>query len=538
MYIIKLWYPISRAFCAILFAGTLASCGTSAPRDPHTYYGLLSGEPNYLNYVPYSSAYEAQAISPIYASLFEMDLNDTNRLIPLLATNIITHTDRRSFTVHMRHDAVWEDGVPVTARDLEFTWRMIIDPAGGAQNKISDLGEIESITLLNDFSFTARWKRANVNALLTLAGMTPIPEHIWRGKSMLDPELNRKPVGNGPWRFEAWKTGSQISYVTNARWWGERKPWFHRIVFRIIPEEGSALAALKKGNIDLMDSLRAITWLDFTEANKGERFGALRNISTSYGLIAWQQKNSPFFADARVRRAMTLCLDREAILKSIYRGIGAVQGGPYYRSSWAEDTDLAPLPYDPKQAAQLLDEAGWIPDAKTGTRTKDGKPFRFEILLSQGSENGRATAVILQSELSKLGVDMQIRSLEWSVFNKRLTAREFTAALFGWNNSVDCDVYDLWHSSMQDDGLNHIGYANPELDLLLERARATFDMPERVRIAHRIHRIIHEDQPYTFLIANENLSLYDTRVQGVQTSVRGVYSSWPGLIGWRAAVPD
>jgi len=534
----KLHYPIFRVLCALLCAAALGACGKAAPRDPHTFYGLLSGEPNYLNFVPYSSAYEALAISPIYASLFETDLNDNNRLIPMLATNIVTHADQRTFTVHMRSDAVWEDGEPVTARDVEFTWRMIIDPAGGAQNKISDYGEIESIEAHGDYSFTARWKRANVNAILTLAGMTPIPGHIWRGKSMLDPELNRKPVGNGPWRFEAWKTGSQISYVANERWWGERKPWFTRIVFRIIPEEGSALAALKKGNIDVMDSLRAITWLDFTEADKSGRFGRLRNISTSYGLIAWQQKNNPFFADARVRRAMTLCLDRESILKNIYRGVGAVQSGPFYRSSWAEDTTIAPLPYDPKQAAELLDAAGWKMDAKAGLRAKDGVPFSFEFLLTQSSENGRAIAVILQSELRKLGVDMQIRALEWSVFNKRLTAREFTAALFAWNNSVDCDVYDLWHSSMQDDGLNHIGYANPALDRLLENARTTFAMPERVRIAHSIHRIIHEDQPYTFLIANENLSLYDRRVRGIISSVRGVYSSWPGLIGWHAAAPD
>ena len=514
---------------------SLTACGTSAPRDPHTFYGLLTGEPNYLNYVPYSSAYEAQAIGPIYCPLFEMDLNDNNRLIPALGTNIITHPDRLSFTVNMRKDAVWEDGKPVTARDIEFTWRMIIDPASGAQNKISDLGEIESITVHDDWNFTARWKKANVNALQTIASFTPIPEHIWRGRSMLDPELNRKPVGNGPWRFESWKTGSQITYVANPHWWGEQKPFFTRIVFRIIPEEGSALAALKKGTLDLFDGLRAITWLDFIETDKDNRFGKLRHLSTSYGLIAWQAKGNPFFSDARVRRAMTLCLDRESILKNIYRGVGAIQSGPFYMGSWAEDAAISPLPYNPGQAAELLDEAGWARNTKSGFREKDGEIFRFEFLVPQGSENGRAVAVILQGELRKLGIDMQIRGLEWSVFNKRLTDRDFTAAMFSWNNSVDCDVYDLWHSSMQTDGLNHIGYANAEVDSLLEEARTTFDMPGRVRIAHRIHRIISDDQPYTFLIANEHLSLYNLRMEGMQSSVRGVYSSWPGLIGWSAA---
>jgi len=517
-------------FCIV----SLIACGrTAEPRDPYTYYGLLSGEPNYLNYVPYSSAYEAQAIAPIYAPLFETDLNDTNRLIPALATNIIAHADRLSFTVNMRQDAVWEDGEAVTAHDIEFTWRKILDPASGAQNKISDIGEIESITVHDDWNFTARWKKPNVNALLTLASFVPIPAHIWQGRSMLDPELNRKPVGNGPWRFESWKTGSQITYLANPRWWGERKPFFTRIVFRIIPEEGSALAALKKGMIDLIDALRAITWLDFVDSDKTERFGKLRNISTSYGLIAWRAEGNPFFGDARVRRAMTLCLDRESMLRNIYRGIGAVQSGPFYQSSWAEDTNIRPLPYDPKQAAGLLDDAGWALDRGSGLRVKDGIPFAFEFLVPQSSENGRTVAVILQGELRRIGIDMQIRSLEWSVFNKRLNAREFTSAIFSWNNSVDCDVYDLWHSSMQEDGLNHVAYVNPELDSLLEEARVTFDMPSRIRIAHRIHRIIAEDQPYTFLIANENLSLYDLRLLGVKSSVRGVYSSWPGLIGWQ-----
>jgi peptide/nickel transport system substrate-binding protein len=516
----------------------MVACGPSAPRDPHTFYGLLRGEPNYLNYVPYVSAYEAQAISPIYTPLFEMDLNDNNRLIPALATNITTHADRRTFTVNMRQDAVWEDGEPVTARDVEFTWRMIIDPASGAQNKISSFGEIESITVYDDWNFTVRWKQANVNALMNLAGLVPIPEHIWRGRSMLDPELNRRPVGNGPWRFESWQTGRQITYTANPLWWGERKPFFTRIIFRIIPEEGSSLAALRKGSIDLIDTMRAITWLDFVDkfvdSDKNDRFGKLRNISTSYSLIAWQAKDNVFFSDARVRRAMTLSLDRESLLRNVFRGIGAIQSGPFYQGSWAEDAGIQPLPYDPVQAAKLLDEADWILDPQTGLRTKDGRVFRFEFLVPQGSENGRAIAVVLQGELRRLGVDMQIRTLEWSVFNKRLTERNFTAASFSWNNSVDCDIYDLWHSSMQNDGLNLIGYANAEVDALLEQARITFDMPGRIRIAHRLHRIISDEQPYTFLIASENLSLYNLRIENMKSSVRGVYSSWPGLLGWTA----
>jgi peptide/nickel transport system substrate-binding protein len=261
----------------------------------------------------------------------------------------------------------------------------------------------------------------------------------------------------------------------------------------------------------------------------------LRSISTSYGVIAWQQKGNPFFVDARVRRAMTHCLKRDAILKNIYRNIGQVQTGPFYRGSWAEDTSISPLAYDTKEAARLLDASGWKLDPAKKIRVKDGIEFRFEFLVTQGSENGRAIAVILQSELARLGIDMQVRTLEWSVFNKKLSGREFTAALFGWNNSIDCDVYDLWHSSMQNDGLNHVGYHNPEVDRLLEEARRTFDLPSRIAISHRIHRLIHNDQPYTFLIANELLGLHAKRLLGVQTSIRGAYSSWPGLISWSAA---
>ncbi|HPH03871.1 MAG TPA: ABC transporter substrate-binding protein [Spirochaetota bacterium] len=512
----------------------IVSCGTGKP-DERTFQGVLQGEPNYLNYVPYSSAYEAQAVGMIYTPLFEIDMNATNALRPALATNITVSPDKRSLRVEMRQDAVWEDGRPVTAHDVEYTWRMILDPASGAQNKISDLAEIESITVHNDWSFTALWKKPQVNSMMTIAGMTPIPKHIWQGKDMRDPTLNRHPVGNGPWKFLEWKTGRHISFVTNPRWWGDRKPFFTRVLFRIIPEEGSIMAALKKGTLDLVDSLRAITWLDFVREDAKTNFGRLRSISTSYGVIAWQQKGNPFFGDVLVRRAMTHCLDRASILKNIYRGVGQVQTGPFYRSSWAEDRSIAPLVYDPALAARLLDEAGWKLDPARKIRIKNGKEFRFEFLVTQGSENGRAIAVILQSELARIGVDMQVRTLEWSVFNKKLTAREFTAALFGWNNSVDCDVYDLWHSSMQNDGLNHIGYANPEVDRLLMEARGTFEMPERIRIAHRIHRLIHDDQPYTFLIANELLGLHTARMRGVMTSIRGAYSSWPGLVSWSAA---
>lgn len=520
----------------IIFAG----CGTGFRKEPRSFYFPLSGEPNYLNYVPYTSSYEASVIGYLYQSMQQIDYNRGSKLLPGLATNVTLSADKRTYTCYMRRDVTWEDGKPVTAHDVVFTCRMILDPKSGAQNKIAGFKDLAGFKALNDYTFRITFKVPDVTAKYTVAGLTPIPRHIWQGKDMRDKTLNRKPVGNGPFRLQEWKTGRHIILAANPRYRQQPKFYFNRIVYKLIPESAAQQAALRKGLLDAVVNMRAHSWLRMKERyGKGNKFRFFNYSTTAYSQIAWQGNGSnPFFHDYRVRQAMTHALNRPEIIRTLRKGLAVPISGPFYPTSWAYDRSVQPLAFDQQRAAQLLDAAGWKLNS-SGLRTdSNGRPFSFEMMLPQGSTTGREIAVILKNALTRLGIRMEIRTLEWSVFNKRLNERDFTACIFSWNSTVDPDVYDLWHSSMRKTGLNLVGYNNPRVDRLLEQAKQAFDRNRRQRISHQIHREIHRDQPYTFLYAAKQLDVFAGRIKGVEPSPRGPFDAWPGLAGWTTAAGE
>jgi len=518
----------------ILILAIMPNCSKTMQKSADTYYAVLGGEPNYLNYVPASTVYESRVNGLIYRSMMNIDYNDNNKLIPSLASKIDISADKKTYTIYMKKGQKWQDGKPVTAHDVYFTYKKILDPKSGAQNKFSSYKDVKSFKVINDYKLIVSFKKRDITSKLTIAGITPIPKHIWQGKSMKDSYLNRHPIGNGEFKVLSWKTGNRITLVRNKLYTGLPKPYFKKVIFKIIPESAAQIAALRKGSIDFIDSVKARTWLDLTRRKDfNKKFKSLRYISTGYSHIAWQgSKKHPYFQDWRVRRAMTMCLDRKKILEKIKFGIGEIHTGPFYRSSDAYDKSIKPVPFNPQKAAKLLDKAGWRIPTGGKIREKNGVKFSFEFSVPQGSSIGKEMAIILKSELTAIGVDMQIRIVEWSIFDKKLSTRDFAACTFAWDNTVDSDIYDLWHSSMAKNGLNFINYKNKEVDKLLELSRITFNKAKRRAINRRLHRIINKEQPYTFLFSRVGLALYDKRLKGVKTSIRGCYSAYPGIAGW------
>jgi len=161
---------------------------------------------------------------------------------------------------------------------------------------------------------------------------------------------------------------------------------------------------------------------------------------------------------------------------------------------------VKPIPYDPRKARHLLAEAGWKDTDGDGFLDKDRKPFRFKLITNSGNETRRDVGVLVQRQLRELGIDVTFEAYEWSVFLKNfINARHFDACILGWGLSVDPDAYEIWHSSQIEKGFNFISYRNPEADRLWEEGRREYDLEKRKQIYWRIHELIAEDQPYTFL---------------------------------------
>jgi peptide/nickel transport system substrate-binding protein len=189
-----------------------------------------------------------------------------------------------------------------------------------------------------------------------------------------------------------------------------------------------------------------------------------------------------------------------------------VATGPFPSQMWYSNPHVKPIPYDPQKARELLAEAGWKKMNTDGILEREGKPFRFTLITNSGNDTRRDVAVLVQRQLREVGIDVHLEFYEWSVFIKDfIDTRHFDACVLGWSLSVDPDAYEIWHSSQVEKGFNFISYSNPEVDRHLVEGRTEYNQEKRKQIYWRIHELIAEDQPYTFLFVPLSLSALQKR---------------------------
>ncbi|MDP8241342.1 MAG: ABC transporter substrate-binding protein [Candidatus Hatepunaea meridiana] len=332
-------------------------------------------------------------------------------------------------------------------------------------------------------------------------------------------EMNRSPtVGSGPYKFEHWKTGLEISLVRNENYWrGEGHAYLDRIVWRVLTDVTASLVALKNGEIDFLENLQTIQYLTMTNRQSFlDNFVKSTYVIPSYGYLGWRNSH-PIFADKRVRRAMTHMVRRVDLRDKLLFGFAEIVTGNFYRYGMDYDSSIVPFKYDPERALELLTEAGWADTDGDGILERDSLEFRFEMLVPSGSTFAQQLTSILREDLFMIGVEMTIRQLEWSVFiNNYIRNHNFDACYLGWVFGMKGDPKQVWHSeSAKSRGSNHIDFMNAEADSLIDAARVEFDREKRVAMYHRFQQILHEEQPYTFLFSTMRKPAYDKRFKGV-----------------------
>ena len=499
------------------------------PVDGGVLRRRLIGEPGTLNALMQSSTTEQEVIA--YLSRNLLDFDPALNLAPGLAEKYEVSPDRRTFRFWLRRDAVWEDGTPVTSADAVFTIRQIQNPKIPAPVFKTVFEGLEAVEAIDARTFTVRFR--DFYAYRPMAFVVPLlPERRFTGVDFLKARDNRAPLSNGPYRLVSWKSQESIRLERNPRYWGDRGH-FDRVIFRILPDDAVAYRGLIAGDLDetRIDVTGRERALSDPTARTCCRLVEFYNLDYNY--IALNNR-SPFFSDARVRRALTMALDRGKIVRNIFHGSARVISGPWAPDSPAYDPTVSPLPFDPAGAARLLDEAGWKDSNGDGTRDREGKEFAFELLVSTGTTVGREIDETLAGELARLGVRVHVRPMEWATFVERIDAGDFEAASLAWSaTDPNPDPYPFWHSSQAPPaGVNNGFYRNPEADRLMEQARSEADERRRLEIYHRLHRIFRDDAPAVF-VTNASLKyLFSRRVRGLATSPLGLFGIWQGPVGW------
>lgn len=509
-----------------LFA--LASCDVRVPKEPDSLVYHLSSEPDTLNRLTATDAYSDRINNLVFDSLIERD-NETLEFKPKLAKSWEVSEDKLTYTFRLREDVKWHDGKPFTAEDVIYTYKQILNPEVDSPHlKVyyKDIGEVESV---DDYTVKFTYKLPYFKALEFVGGIPIIPKHVFdNGENFNNHPAGRKPIGNGPYRFVEWKTGKHILLERNEDYWNKEKmPDIKKVLFKIISDDTIALQVLKKGELDL-SSLRPIQWVRQTESEMFNRqFMKHQYFTPSYRYIGWNLRR-PYFQDKKVRQALTHLVNRPAIVEKLEYGLGKITTGPFWVFGYEYNSDIQPIPYDPQAAKKLLDEAGWIDRDGDGIREKDGVKFSFTFLLPAGAAFYERLATIMKKDFEDAGIDINIRTMEWSTFVQQLNLREFDAVSLAWSFGFDEDPYQVWHSSQAEKGSNFIGFTNGEADKIMENARQVFDKEKRAELYHRLHAIIHDEQPYTFLYTGPALVVRDRRFENVK-----VYKGGLDILEWK-----
>jgi peptide/nickel transport system substrate-binding protein len=471
-----------------------------------------------------SDAASAAINGLIYNGLLKYD-GDLN-LVGDLAQSWDISNDGLTITFHLRHGVKWQDGAPFTAKDVLFTYQVMVDPKTPTAYS-GDYLQVKQAEAPDDYTFRVTYPQPFAPALGSW-GLAILPEHLLKGQDLTKSPLARNPIGTGPYVFKEWKAGQLIALAYNPTYF-EGRVYLNGYLYRVIPDLATMFLELKAGKIDRM----GLTPLQYTRQTAYPKFDRMykkyRYMPFSYIYLGYNLRD-PRFADRRVRQALTCAINKKEIIEGVLMGLGQEATGPYKPGTWYYNPHVPKFSYDPARSKALLAAAGWHPGAD-GRLTKDGRPFEFTILTNQGNDIRVRTAEIIQRRLHDIGIQVHIRTIEWASFLKQFIEKgRFEAVLLGWNTGLDPDQYDIWSSTKTKPGeLNFIGYQNPEVDKLLSEGRHTFDREKRRQAYFKFQDILAEDQPYTFLFVPDALPAISRRFHGIKPAPAGIdynFTKW------------
>ncbi len=499
----------------------------SVPDPAKTYpsaYGdtLVQGtiaDPAILNPVLASDSASHEITGLVFNGLLRYD-KDLN-LEGELAERWEVSPDGKTITFHLRKNIAFHDGQPLTAQDVHFSLSTYLNPNVKTAYR-SNYTSIAKYQALDDYTFRVWYTEPFAPALQSLAGMAILPKHLLAGKDInTADDFNQHPIGSGPYIFKTWKRTEAVTLEANPNYF-EGRPCIQRLVYRVIPDMSVQFLEMQNGALDTMTMTPNQFNREGSQKAFQNRFNKYRYSAPQYTYLGFNLKN-PIFKDVRVRKAIALAINRQALVDSVLEGLGTIGTGPYTPTSWAYPAEAKALPYDPEAAKQLLREAGFTYSAE-GKLMKDGKPFTFTILTNQGNLNREQTATIIQSQLKTIGMDVQIRIIAWtSLLSEFINKRKFEALIMGWSLAVDPDLYDIWHSSKTGEfEFNVVSYANPDVDRLLLEGRKTFDSKKRIEIYRQVHQLISADLPYVFLYVPDSLVAMHRRVLNIKPEKAGI----------------
>jgi peptide/nickel transport system substrate-binding protein len=433
---------------------------------------------------------------------------------PQLAESYEWSDDHKVLTFHLRKDAVWTDGVPITAEDVRWTWQAQVHPdvawdSIDSKRFITDVEVVDPHTVRFHFSrvYSTQLLNANEGVILPKHAWGKLPFSQWRQKADW---FRENLVSSGPFTIESWEPQQQLVLKRNERYYEKGLPYLDRVVMRIVSDQAARVTQVLSGDLDFVPQVGVS---DVPRIKSNPQVELLDHWFNIFVAVGWNNEH-PIFKDAEVRRAMTLGIDRATIVETLWGPYATVASSPILSQVWAHNPAVQPLPYNPGEARRLLAARGWKDTNGDGVLDRDGKPFAFELLVNASNQARVDSAVMIQDQLKKVGVSVEIRSLEFNTMVEQLMTGDFDAAYMGMTIDTSLDMTSLLHSNaLPPEGSNQVHYRNPEVDRLIGLSMSQRDILEARPYLYQIQEIIQREQPMTFLWESDRLTVVNKRVK-------------------------
>lgn len=459
------------------------------------------------------------------------DVNEKGEFIPNLAAELPTREnggiseDGRTWRVNLKRDVKWSDGQPFTAKDVEFTYKAIIDPKVAARTR-SGFDLIEAFKVVDDHTIEMQLKRAYVPFYWAWQTMHIVPAHLLSGEADMNTSaFNANPIGTGPYLLTGRTAGSHMTYEVNPNY-HRGAPKIRQFIHKFVPDQLVAYGQAKTGEIDYFglvgvpydrwDEAKALTDLTFFENPQ------------PYVQFIYFNCSKPQFSDPKVRKALYIACDMQKSIDDINFGRTPRTMSYLHQTHWAYNSTLKEETADPQLAAKMLDEAGWLvgPD---GIRAKDGVQLKFTMSTTAGNPSRQAAQALFQQNWKQIGVEMEIKNMPGSVvWGDYTTKSQFDTLLVAWEPPVgmDPDYSSRCHSNAAGTGANYTLYKNAEVDRLLDLGVTQTSMDERKATYGKVQEILLEEVPFAPQFSVVQGQVTAKALQGVKQNQYVTDAAW------------
>ncbi len=426
---------------------------------------------------------------------------------PRLAESWKWSADSLSIAFRINPQAKWHDGVKADANDVRFTYQVYTNSKLGSPTA-EELSNIDSVTTTNSHTAVFWYRTRSPHQLLDASQMMIIPRHILEkipADSLAEAGAQATPIGTGRFRFRRWTRGSSLEITADTANYRGR-PGLDRVIWSVAPNPATAATKLFGGEADLFAALRPE---HVAELKQHHELLVTALPSTDYVYMALNLRDPrrpgrphPIFGSRELRRALSMAVDRASLVQNVFDTLARVAIGPTVRVFPTTDTTLRQIPFDPQHAKAILDSLGWRATSAQGVRKLNGQELAFTALVPSSAQPRVRMAILIQEQLRRVGVRMNIDEMEFNTFQTRLQSRDFEAAFWNWHlGATPNSLREAWggESARNKDGINFGAYDNPRFDAYVDSAISARAIAASRRYFTAAYQIIIDDTPAIWL---------------------------------------